>query len=48
LWDTVFFENEDKHWLLSDIVSKEEDIENNKEYMSTYYDQYYSIARDLG
>jgi len=41
-------ENEDKHWLLTDIVAKEEDIENNEEYMSKYYDQYYSILNRGG
>ena len=37
------FEEEDKFWLLTDLVATEGEIANNKEYVKLYYDAYYMV-----
>ena len=40
---TIGKDQEDKFWLLTDIAATEEDIKDNNEYCSKYYDSYYVI-----
>ena len=40
--------NEDKYWILLDMIAKEEDICENKEYLENHYDQYFRILNGGG
>jgi len=37
------YAQEDKYWLLTDMIAVEDDVRNDEEYLTTYYDTYYVI-----